>query len=1089
LVVKGQGNNAALLFNHTNARIEPYTNSVTDLGRSAAKFKDLHLAGTISSGAITSSGKLYINQPSSDTNNELIIMRANDVYADQVWTDNSGSIRLRTENGRFDVFTGGAADSISASGATTRLSIAATGPFDFKTNNLTNIGTIASGAITGTTATAAGGTNTTALASTAFVQQEITTLIGGAPSTLNDLNELAAAINDDANYNTTLTTALATKLPLAGGTLTGNLTIDKEDPNINLSDTSSSRTLAMFVDNNNSVVRASGPLLLQVGSQSAITIDASRNTVLAGTLGSGAITSTGAIAGTRISLSDGVNDAGSAGSETVFNNGGTTADFRVESSGNANMLFVDGGANRVIVGAAGGLTSTFNVSGNAQFSNGTGNVGSLSIAPSNDRQLITANSPGNYGDYGVTLKSMRATGGSAYINNIDMTYQGTVLNEEGLDLDFRVESNGSANMLVVDGAENKVGINRTPNISNSKLEVGGADNVPLFNVEASGVTGGMGIGSTGLQFFHGSSSKLAIASTGAATFSSTIAATGQITSTRGSDTGTYGFRHEGAGKYLRMGVPNASFAYFETDANGGFSFEGNVTVANKITHAGDTNTYIEFQPDVLDLYSGALLGVRIQPTAVTINEAGVDADFRVESDALTHALFVEGNTSNVYMGSSANIEGGRVQVTSAKTLVANIPYGMLGVNDNTAMAQGVGGAINFTGMYHSNGSITSFGSVEGYKTLSNNGNYDGTLVLKARAHGGNQIDKLRLSSTEAVFNEDGVDTDFRVETNTSSHTLFIDGSTNNIGIQSGTEWALTGGGNASSSSGVSIDMSYDGTIWAGSAYWAGGLKTGTGFFSDANGDRYKRSARQVTQIYQSSQGGDIKFRSQTSGSAGAVISWHEMADFGRDAVVFNNAGANQDFRVASDTNTHMLFIDGGNNNLMIGNTVVNTASGFSNQAGFGYSATGQVQIAATSNLATLVLGQNQATNGSILDFRKQGGQVGSISVTGAGTTYNTTSDRRLKDNIETITDGTDKLMAMNPVTHGWKADPEADTVHGFIAQEMMNIVPEAVSGDPEGEEMMSMDYGRITPVIVAALQDALKEIKELKTRINELENK
>jgi len=80
-------------------------------------------------------------------------------------------------------------------------------------------------------------------------------------------------------------------------------------------------------------------------------------------------------------------------------------------------------------------------------------------------------------------------------------------------------------------------------------------------------------------------------------------------------------------------------------------------------------------------------------------------------------------------------------------------------------------------------------------------------------------------------------------------------------------------------------------------------------------------------------------------------------------------------------------------------------------------------------------------------------------------------------------------MAMNPVTHGWKADPEADTVHGFIAQEMMNIVPEAVSGDPEGEEMMAMDYGRITPVIVAALQDAIKEIQELKTRINELEGK
>ena len=163
------------------------------------------------------------------------------------------------------------------------------------------------------------------------------------------------------------------------------------------------------------------------------------------------------------------------GSESVWNEGGEDKDFRVESDGNANMLFVDGGNNRVIVGAAGGLTSTFNVSGNAQFSNGTGNVGSLSIAPSNDRQLITANSPGNYGDYGVTLKSMRATGGSTYINNIDMTYQGTVLNEEGLDLDFRVESNDNANMLFVDGGNNHIGMG-TATLNRSGL---GADHICL----------------------------------------------------------------------------------------------------------------------------------------------------------------------------------------------------------------------------------------------------------------------------------------------------------------------------------------------------------------------------------------------------------------------------------------------------------------------------------------------------------------------------------------------------------------------------------------------------------------------------------
>ncbi len=80
-----------------------------------------------------------------------------------------------------------------------------------------------------TTATASAGTNTTALANTAFVQQEITSLIGGAPGTLDTLNELAAAINDDSNYNSTLTTALATKLPKAGGTMSGVLNMGSQN--------------------------------------------------------------------------------------------------------------------------------------------------------------------------------------------------------------------------------------------------------------------------------------------------------------------------------------------------------------------------------------------------------------------------------------------------------------------------------------------------------------------------------------------------------------------------------------------------------------------------------------------------------------------------------------------------------------------------------------------------------------------------------------------------------------------------------------------------------------------------------------------
>ena len=125
-------------------------------------------------------------------------------------------------------------------------------------------------------ANASTGDNDTTAANTAFVQQELAALVDSAPGTLNTLNELAAALGDDAAFSTTVTNSIATKLPLAGGTMTGNLGLTKEDPNITLTDSSASRTLAVFVDDNNSVLRSSGQLLLQIGTQSAITIDSNR---------------------------------------------------------------------------------------------------------------------------------------------------------------------------------------------------------------------------------------------------------------------------------------------------------------------------------------------------------------------------------------------------------------------------------------------------------------------------------------------------------------------------------------------------------------------------------------------------------------------------------------------------------------------------------------------------------------------------------------------------------------------------------------------------------------------------------------------
>ena len=74
-----------------------------------------------------------------------------------------------------------------------------------------------------TVATASSGDNDTSAASTAFVQQEIASLVDSAPGTLNTLNELAAALGDDASFSTTVTNSIATKAPLASPTFTGNI--------------------------------------------------------------------------------------------------------------------------------------------------------------------------------------------------------------------------------------------------------------------------------------------------------------------------------------------------------------------------------------------------------------------------------------------------------------------------------------------------------------------------------------------------------------------------------------------------------------------------------------------------------------------------------------------------------------------------------------------------------------------------------------------------------------------------------------------------------------------------------------------------
>ncbi len=167
-------------------------------------------------------------------------------------------------------------------------------------------------------------------------------------------------------------------------------------------------------------------------------------------------------------------------------------------------------------------------------------------------------------------------------------------------------------------------------------------------------------------------------------------------------------------------------------------------------------------------------------------------------------------------------------------------------------------------------------------------------------------------------------------------------------------------------------------------------------------------------------------------------------------------------------------------NFLLGKTAENIGT-----AGVELGASGYVQATRSGSTALYL---NRTTNtGTIALFQQASNTKGSIDVAAAGTTYNTTSDIRLKQDIEPLV-ATDKLMQMNPVSYNWKADPDGPRSMGFIAQEMQEVMPEAVSTG-EDDDMMSMDYGRITPILVSALQDAHKKIEELESRIAAMESK
>jgi hypothetical protein len=369
-------------------------------------------------------------------------------------------------------------------------------------------------------------------------------------------------------------------------------------------------------------------------------------------------------------------------------------------------------------------------------------------------------------------------------------------------------------------------------------------------------------------------------------------------------TGNLYLDSDGPGLYLRVNSTQTALAALNT---GEVSLR--YATAEKL---GTTATGVNVTGNVVS--DGADLD-----GAVTINESGADVDFRVESDTNQYALFVQGSDSRVGINTSnplydlhvADGSGGAVSAAS------------IGFALDPAASNGYS-AINFSSRSSDTDSqaIIQTDYLAGLTYNSPNKHYF--------KH--NSVDVLTIYSNVVVVNEPGNDVDFRVESDTNTHALFVQGSDGHVGI--GITPASDRALHVSDANGILIESTGSSGIHKfvrGTAATADSrpvididLDT-TNDAADGFGPMLRFTISDTA--VDDSELGAIGFVRDGGDGLGKFVVGQDSQQLGsggqsqfsvsNSEAVFNERSADVDFRVESDTNTHALFVDGGNSRVGI----------------------------------------------------------------------------------------------------------------------------------------------------------------------------
>ena len=314
------------------------------------------------------------------------------------------------------------------------------------------------------------------------------------------------------------------------------------------------------------------------------------------------------------------------------------------------------------------------------------------------------------------------------------------------------------------------------------------------------------------------------------------------------------------------------------------------------------------------------------------------------------------------------------------------------------------------------------------------------------------IDGALTQDGGAVFNEASADVDFRVESDTNAYALFVQGSDGNVGI-----------GESSPANLLHVKASDVGAAPIDTALMVL-EKSGTNYLSFMGANT-------------NTQG--VLFGDADDNDVGGITYNHSS-----NYMAFNTA-ATERMRIGS--NGHMLV----NTTTDYGQFVVETNVAGGNPAGLYIYSTDTVVDA--GNVLGIFSYESDATVGDgtyFLQFKDADGVIGSITSASSSSAvaFNTSSDERLKENIIDASPQLDIIKQVQVREFDWKKNGNHQV--GMIAQELNNIIPEVVTvgGESESENPWAVDYGKLTPYLIKAMQEQQALIESLTARITALEN-